>query len=174
MRPSRHGGVFTWTPTEVTGSGHSYTFDVVVSDGTAHRLSRRSRSRSAKSTSRRFWAPSATERGRTTLLTFTATATDPDLPASLSFSLGRSGGGGDRSATGVFTWTPTEAQGPGEYTFDVGVSDGTLTDCETITVTVNEVNVPGAGRHRSADRTSDEQTAHLYRHADRCDLPAKR
>jgi hypothetical protein len=37
--------------------------------------------------------------------------------------------------------TPTEAQGPGTYTFDVCVSDGLLSDCETITVTVNEVNV---------------------------------
>ncbi len=30
---------------------------------------------------------------------------------------------------------------PGTYTFDVCVSDGALSDCETITVTVNEVNV---------------------------------
>jgi hypothetical protein len=45
------------------------------------------------------------------------------------------------TAAGVFTWTPTEAQGPGTYTFDVCVSDGLLSDCETITVTVNEVNV---------------------------------
>ena len=41
----------------------------------------------------------------------------------------------------MFTWTPTEAQGPGSYTFDVVVSDGSLTDAETITVTVSEVNV---------------------------------
>ena len=41
-----------------------------------------------------------------------------------------------------FTWTPTESQGPGSYTFDVVVSDGTLTDSETITVDVNEVNRP--------------------------------
>ena len=45
------------------------------------------------------------------------------------------------ASTGVFTWTPTEAQGPGSYTFDVIVSDGTLTDSETITITVSEVNV---------------------------------
>ena len=40
----------------------------------------------------------------------------------------------------MFSWTPTEAQGPGSYPFDVVVSDGTLTDTETITVTVGEVN----------------------------------
>jgi len=46
--------------------------------------------------------------------------------------------------SGVFAWTPTEAQGPGVYSFDVVVTDdgaGLLEDRETITVTVNEVNV---------------------------------
>jgi hypothetical protein len=42
---------------------------------------------------------------------------------------------------GNFTWTPTEAQGPGNYTFDVVVSDGSLTDSETIEITVNSVYV---------------------------------
>jgi len=48
-----------------------------------------------------------------TLLTFTATATDADVPAqSLTFSLdaGAPTGAGMTSG-GVFTWTPTEAQG---------------------------------------------------------------
>ena len=31
-------------------------------------------------------------------------------------------------------------QGPDDYTFDVCVSDGTLSDCEPITVTVNDPN----------------------------------
>jgi hypothetical protein len=44
----------------------------------------------------------------------------------------------------LFTWTPTEAQGPGDYTFDVVVSDGVVTDSETITVHVNEDNSPTA------------------------------
>jgi hypothetical protein len=43
------------------------------------------------------------------------------------------------TSAGVFTWTPSEAQGPGDYPFDVVVSDGALTDSETITVHVNEV-----------------------------------
>ncbi|MEK6801410.1 MAG: putative Ig domain-containing protein [Nitrospirota bacterium] len=80
-------------------------------------------------------------------LTFTATATDADSPANtLTFTL-ENGAGGSIPAgasidptTGVFTWTPTEAQGPGTYTFDVVVSDGTLSDSEPITVTVGEVN----------------------------------
>ena len=59
-----------------------------------------------------------------------------------------------------FTWTPSEAQGPDSYTFDVVVTDdGTpvLNDFETITVTVNEVNVaPILGA--VGDQTVDEQT----------------
>ncbi len=42
----------------------------------------------------------------------------------------------------MFSWTPSESQGPGTYTFDVLVSDGGgLSDSETVTVTVHEVNV---------------------------------
>jgi VCBS repeat-containing protein len=78
-------------------------------------------------------------------LLFTATATDIDLPAdTLIFSLADGSGGsvpegaGIGSSSGDFSWTPTEAQGPGTYTFDVCVSDGSLSDCETISVTVSE------------------------------------
>jgi hypothetical protein len=41
----------------------------------------------------------------------------------------------------VFTWTLPKSRVLEYYTFDVCVSDGTLSDCETITVTVNEVNI---------------------------------
>ncbi|HNT77724.1 MAG TPA: PKD domain-containing protein, partial [Anaerolineae bacterium] len=41
---------------------------------------------------------------------------------------------------GVFTWTPTEAQGPGVFTATVRVSDGNLSDSETFSITVNEIN----------------------------------
>ena len=48
-------------------------------------------------------------------LTFTATATDADLPANtLTFSLDAgapAGGMTIDASTGVFTWTPTEAPG---------------------------------------------------------------
>ena len=61
-----------------------------------------------------------------TLLSFTATATDVDLPANtLTFSLdaGAPAGASIDPATGVFTWTPTEAQGPGVYPVTVRVTD---------------------------------------------------
>ena len=79
-------------------------------------------------------------------LTFTAIATDVDLPANtLTYSLESAPTGASiNSTSGLFSWTPTEAQGPGEYTFKVKVCDNgspVLCDEEQITVTVNEVNV---------------------------------
>jgi VCBS repeat-containing protein len=77
-------------------------------------------------------------------LTFTATATDPDLPANtLTFTLSGAPAGASITAGGNFSWTPTEAQGPGSYDITVRVTDNgspNLDDFETITVTVNEVN----------------------------------
>ncbi len=75
----------------------------------------------------------------------------------------------------MFTWTPTEAQGPGIYTFSVVVTDdGTpnLNDCESITVTVNEVNVPPV-LAAIGNQTVDEQTLLTFTaSATDADLPA--
>ena len=71
-------------------------------------------------------------------LTFTATASDDD---SLTFSFdGTFPSGAAITDDGNFTWTPTELQ-DGDHTITVQVTDGSLTDSETLTVTVNEVNV---------------------------------
>ena len=60
--------------------------------------------------------------------TFTATASDDNLPSGeLFFALeGAPDGAFIDEAAGAFTWTPTEEQGPGEYAFLVRVSDGAL------------------------------------------------
>src|SRR5207248_2546043 len=83
-----------------------------------------------------------------TLLSFTAAAPDPDLPANaLTFSLdpGAPAGAGIDPVTGVFTWTPTEAQGPNTFTLPVRVTDNgspAMSTARTFNVTVNEVNTP--------------------------------
>ncbi|MCK9996253.1 MAG: putative Ig domain-containing protein [Candidatus Krumholzibacteria bacterium] len=82
------------------------------------------------------------------LLTFTASAVDPDVPADdLIFSLGGSvpTGASIDPVTGVFTWTPTEEQGPLDFNLVVRVDDNgipSLSDEETIHITVNELNQP--------------------------------
>lgn len=75
-------------------------------------------------------------------LTFTATATDADLPANtLQYSLDATSIGNGMAidaTTGVFTWTPDHTQA-GTYTVEVMVTDGGLDDAETITITVDNV-----------------------------------
>lgn len=77
-----------------------------------------------------------------TLLTFTATATDADIPAqALTFSLGTGAPTGAAiTSGGAFSWTPTEAQGPSTNLVTIRVSDGVTNASETITIVVNEVN----------------------------------
>ncbi|MEN6555381.1 MAG: Ig-like domain-containing protein, partial [Anaerolineaceae bacterium] len=93
-------------------------------------------------------------------LSFTAAATDADLPANtLTFSLvGAPTGAVIDPATGAFTWTPTEAQGPGEYTFTVKVCDNgdpVLCDEEEITVTVTEVNTAPSAQDQAVTIQED-------------------
>ncbi len=78
-------------------------------------------------------------------LTFTATATDSDVPPdTLTFSLDAgSPSGASITSGGAFSWTPSETQGPDSVNITVRVTDDgspPLSDFETITVTVNEVN----------------------------------
>ncbi|KYG91840.1 hypothetical protein A0U40_02560 [[Bacillus] sp. KCTC 13219] len=134
-------GVFTWTPTEAQGPG-SYTFAVRVSDGMLTDEESITVTVNEVNTAP-VLAPIGNKAvDEESILTFTASATDADLPEnSLTYSLvGAPTGASIDATTGMFTWTPTEAQGSGSYTFAVRVSDGMLTDEESITVTVNEVN----------------------------------
>src|SRR5262249_26114393 len=78
----------------------------------------------------------------TTLLTFTATATDPDLSSDvLKFSLdaGAPIGASIDPDTGVFSWTP--ADGPATTSVTIRVTDSTssLSAAQTIAITVNAV-----------------------------------
>ncbi len=141
-------GVFTWTPTEAQGPGE-YTFTVkVCDDGNPVMCDEQELTLNVTEVN---VAPVLAEIGDKTLvagaeLTFTATATDEDIPAqTLTFSLKDAPVGAEIDATtGVFTWTPTAAQ-VGDHTFKVCVSDGVAEVCEEITVTVEEsvvVNLP--------------------------------
>ena len=129
-------GVFTWTPTELQVGSHDIT--VQVTDGSL------TDSETLTVTVNEVnVAPMLNTIGDQTVnefveLTFMATASDDD---SLTFLLdGTFPSGAAITSAGVFTWTPTESQ-DGDHTITVQVTDGSLTDSETLTVTVNEVNV---------------------------------
>ena len=89
--------------------------------------------------------PSVT-RAQAVELTFTATASDTDVVDNvvntLTFSFdGTFPSGAAITSAGVFTWTPTESQ-DGDHTITVQVTDGSLTDSETLTVTVKDTTAP--------------------------------
>src|SRR5207253_4054942 len=81
-----------------------------------------------------------------TLLTFTALATDADLPAqTLTYTLdpGAPDGASINPTNGVFTWTPMEIQGPSTITLTVRVTDNgspALTAFQNVIITVTEAN----------------------------------
>jgi hypothetical protein len=135
-------GVFTWTPTEAQGPA-TYTLTVRVNDGFVDRDRTVSVNVTEVTTAPILALIPPQAVSELTQLTFTASATDADLPAnSLTYSLlGAPSGATIVGSTGAFTWTPTEAQGPGSYNFTVRVSDGSLTHSQPVSVTVNEVNV---------------------------------
>lgn len=75
-------------------------------------------------------------------LSFAASANDPDLGQSLTFSLdGAPAAASIDPDTGVFSWTTTEADGPDTFVFNVQVTDGFAVTARTVTVMVHEVNV---------------------------------
>jgi hypothetical protein len=78
-----------------------------------------------------------------TELIFIASASDADLPAqTLTFSIDEAAiakGMTISEATGAFSWMPSESQ-DGSHEVSVTLSDGELSDSETIIITVNEVN----------------------------------
>jgi hypothetical protein len=96
--------------------------------------------------------------------TFTATATDSDVPAqTLTFSLvGAPTGAAIDGSTGAFSWTPTEAQGPGSYPFTVRVSDGVANTDAAITLSVTEVNAAPAIANVPASATIPELSPYTF------------
>ncbi len=78
-----------------------------------------------------------------TLLQFTVNAGDVDVPVqSLSYRVtGLPKGATFNATTQTFSWTPMESHGPGTYAVTFRVTDGVATTSETISITVNEVNV---------------------------------
>lgn len=155
-------GVFSWTPSETQGPG-VHAFTVVVSDGgvPGPGSSQVVTLTVLETNEAPFLAPiggqSVVELSQ---LTFTAMATDGDIPTdTLTYSLANEPAGASIDpGTGVFTWTPSEVQGPRSYDIDVIVTDDgspARTDTETITVVVDEDNTaPVLGA--VGDRTVDE------------------
>ena len=144
-------GVFSWTPTEAQGGLTPSVTITVTDNGSGNLTDSETFTISVGDTN---MAPvlaaignQAVNEGAT--LSFTATATDADLPSqTLSYSLDAASlglGMTINSSTGAFSWTPTEAQGGLTPSVTITVTDngtGNLTDSETFTITVGDLNSP--------------------------------
>ncbi len=143
-------GEFRWTPTEAEGPDVYSVTVRVTDDGTPSQDDFETFDITVAEVNQ---APVLAAIGNKSvdegsLLTFTASASDADLPANnLSFSLdaGAPAGATIDPSTGEFRWTPPGGTSPGNHTVTVRVSDGglpSLEDFETFTITVNDVNLP--------------------------------
>ncbi len=78
-----------------------------------------------------------------TLITFTASATDPDLDGVVYSISGAPAGAVIDPETGVFSWTPGEEHGVGSYAVTVTATDDgviPMSHSKTVTINVAEVN----------------------------------
>jgi VCBS repeat-containing protein len=168
-------GLFSWTPDETQGPGN-YPFTVRVSDGfvntdavitlTVNEVN------VAPSLSN---VPASASINELALYSFTATASDADVPVqTLTFSLvGAPSGATIGSSNGVFSWTPTEAQGDGSaYSFTVRVSDGVTNTDTPISLTVNEVNSAPVLNAISGKTVDEETLLSVTATGSDADLPA--
>src|SRR5882672_5808953 len=141
-------GYFTWTPTEAQGPG-VYPVTITATDNGAPELS--GSTGTTITVNEVNVNPIVANPGFMTTseqanLTFTATATDSDLPAqTLTWSLWSSNpqptGATIDPSTGAFSWTPAEAQGPGDYPVSIAATDdGGRAGYAPFTITVTEVN----------------------------------
>ncbi len=133
-------GTFDWTPDSGQVGDHLVTFEVFDGD--------LSDTEDVVITVRPFNHPPVLDSigdqsvAEGDLLTFTISALDPDEDALTYSFIGTLPAGSQFDAVShLFSWTPTFEQA-GSYTLTFGVSDGSLSDSETITITVNNVNRP--------------------------------
>ena len=139
-------GVFSWTPTEAQGAGE-FPQTMVVTDSGEPQLN--DTTNMTVKVNEINKPPELNAIGSQTILengelSFTATATDPDLPANdLTFSLDDGAPTGASITTdGLFSWTHSADLGAGPFVITVRVTDNgvnpdNLSDSETINVTIS-------------------------------------
>ena len=159
------GGAIDWTPGENQGPG-SYPVTVRVFDDGSPSLSDTNTftlTVNEVNLSPVLTVPADATIDEQVAYSANATATDDDLPTNtLTFELVSGPSGPSVSPGGAIDWTPGEDQGPGSFPVTVRVFDDgspSLSDTNTFTLTVNEVNVPPL-LTVPADSTNDELVAY--------------
>ena len=141
-------GIFLWTPTETQGPSSNSIIVRVTDNGSLSDTKMFSVivTESNQPPVLSFIANQTVN--ELTLLTFTANASDTDLPLNaLTFTLdpGAPTNAALNPTNGTFSWTPSEEQGPSSNSITIRVTDNgspPLSDTETFSIIVNEVNSP--------------------------------
>ena len=127
-------GKINWTPNESQGPG-IYNIDICASDETAYDCENITINVNEENTMPSIGMIENVTVDQYKQLVYTISAIDNDIPAqSLYFSLVGEPMGATINPEGILSWTP---EAFGDFTFDICVSDGSLSDCQSITVTVN-------------------------------------
>ena len=133
-------GVYAWTPTEEQGPGEYPVTFIATDDGMPQAQDDTTFTVLVNEVNLPpvLVAPEAASAAVNETVTFTATATDPDIPANnLEFSLANATPGmAIDPTTGVFTWTSATA---GAYVVDVIVTDNgapALSDSATVSIVI--------------------------------------
>ncbi|MEM8912141.1 MAG: putative Ig domain-containing protein, partial [Planctomycetota bacterium] len=166
-------GDFSWTPTE--DQHGTFVFNVVVSDGVNEASEAVSFTVEETNESPVLPAIANQQVNEHELLTFTATATDTDLPAQdLTFTLNNDPAGASITPAGVFTWTPGEDDGGSTFDFTISVTDGqTTVSSSSITVTVVEINDPPVLAAIGSQAINEQQELAFTATATDADLPTQ-
>ena len=182
MNIDANTGVFSWTPTEAQGGLTPSVTITVTDNGTGTLTDSETFTITVGDTN---LAPVLAAIGNQSVnegatLSFTATATDADLPIqTLTYSLDAASialGMTINSSTGAFSWTPTEAQGGLTPSVTVTVTDngtGTLTDSETFTITVGDTNLAPVLAAIGNQAVNEGATLSFTATATDADLPAQ-
>ena len=138
-------GLLSWTPTEAQGPSTNQV-RLRVSDGVVA-IALEFQVTVAESNVAPVWTTVVGTRrvSEGSLMTFTVSATDSDLPAQpLTYRL-LSGPWGLTVSNGVVNWRPTEVQGPSTNRVSIGVSDGVVSTPLEFDVIVRDAIVGSPG-----------------------------
>jgi VCBS repeat-containing protein len=171
-------GALSWTPSEAQGAGDFPVTVRVADNGSPSQADTRAFTVRVNevNVAPRFNAVGNQTVDEETTLSFTAAATDADLPANrLTYSLVEAP---PRvtidAASGTVRWTPTEAQGGTNYSLSIRVTDNgapALSNVQAVSVAVREVNKPPVAGGTEVSGNEDS-TVSLALQASDADLPA--
>jgi hypothetical protein len=160
---SGNSRIFTWTPGYEQAGSYTVTFEI-VDDGTPPLGAKRSVSITVTNVNRppRFTSKPPPTAIEDRLYSYRATATDPDLKTTLTFSKISGPNGSAVTSTGIVTWTPKDADAEKTFGFEIRVCDQ-LKSCvnQKWTVKVINVNDPPVITTK-ASQTATEDVIYTY------------